>query len=245
MKKIFSILLVCTLIISCEKNNQTKSITKVETYKEQNVKKTKSEKYVDSCPVDSLQMETSEYEGTTFYSENTMRGSGVIHLSIDKKIEILNLDKTVFGSINPNSENEFAAYEIKFPKHVIARQIVPYSELQIFEFDSEFPNKDNSYLIIYMNKEKKLISKKDLNYNFLTWNEYIKSAFLQLTTAAQNISKDEQKYLYKVIKIKNDSMLIKSISKSECDYVEDYKDISKWIRWKNDNCKLIKLSFCY
>ncbi|SFK42757.1 hypothetical protein SAMN05421692_4375 [Chryseobacterium indologenes] len=40
-------------------------------------------------------------------------------------------------------------------------------------------------------------------------------------------------------------MLIKSIVKTECEYVEDYKDISKWIKWKNNNCKLIKFSFCY
>ncbi|CAD0224714.1 hypothetical protein [Chryseobacterium sp. JV274] len=37
------------------------------------------------CPIDSTSMQTTEYNGITFYTENNLRGSGVINLSINKK----------------------------------------------------------------------------------------------------------------------------------------------------------------
>ncbi|OOG18887.1 hypothetical protein BWD42_02700 [Sphingobacterium sp. CZ-UAM] len=61
----------------------------------------------------------------------------------------------------------------------------------------------------------------------------------------QNISITERKYLYQVLEIKNDFMLIKSVPKSTCDYVEDYKPISKWVKWRTDQRELIEYNFCY
>lgn len=193
------------------------------------------------CPIDSLNMQTSDFYNTKFYTENTIRGQGVIQFSINNKIEILNSDKTIFGNITPENDS----YKISLPKKIIAREVIPDSEFQIFSFDAEQPNTYMNYLIIYINKEKKLIAKKGLKYNFSIWNDYIKSAFIQLTPNVNNISEKERNYWYKAIRIKGDSMLVKSIPKSNCDYIEDYKDVTKWIKWKENNCKLIKLNFCY
>ncbi|GAA5084063.1 hypothetical protein GCM10023210_03440 [Chryseobacterium ginsengisoli] len=236
--KTLNIMLLVIVLISCKKVN--KQEVKDENYK-QNIGVTES---INDCPIDSMKMKISEFNGINFYSENTMRGKGVINISVDTKIEILNLDKTIYGSISP-SKNDLIPYDIHLPKNVVAREIIPDIEFRIFDFDAEQPDNASEFVIIYVNKEKKLLRKKNLQYTFSNWDKYIKSAFIQLDSDIINISKEEQKYWYKAIQINADSMLIKSVSKTDCDYIEDYKDISKWIKWKNGNCKLIKLNFCY
>lgn len=53
-----------------------------------------------------------------------------------------------------------------------------------------------------------------MKYYFLLWNDYVKSAFIQLTSNVDNASNDELNYWYKAIEIKGDSMRIKSIPKA-------------------------------
>lgn len=84
-----------------------------------------------------------------------------------------------------------------------------------------------------------------VEYKFLSWDDYIKSAYIQLSDNIENTNKEELSYWYKVLEIKNDSMQIKSVPKTDCDYIESYNDVTKRIKWKNKNCKLIKLNFCY
>lgn len=234
--KISSLLLVVILFFSCKKVNKIEN----KNYKQKlEIVDAKKE-----CSFDSIKMKISEYKGINFYSENTMRGKGVIQISVENEIQILNLDKTKYGNISL-SKNDLDSYDIDLPKNTIAREVIPDSEFRIFDFDAEQPNKDSDFIIIYLNKEQRLISKKNLKYTFLNWNNYIKSAFIQIDSNTTNLSEQEKKYWYKVIKINTDSMLIKSISKTDCDYVEEYQDVSKWIKWKNGDCKLIKLNFCY
>lgn len=234
--------------LSCKKNTQP-LITSTETKLSANTNEVlKSEQKplkhtvkVIECPIDSLNMQTSDFNNIKFYTENTIRGNGVIQLSINNKIEILNYDKTTFGNISFVDDS----FIISLPQKVVAREVIPDSEFQIFSFDAEQPNTDKDYLIIYINKEKKLVAKKGLKYYFLLWNDYVKSAFIQLTSNVDNASNDELNYWYKAIEIKGDSMRIKSIPKSSCDYIENYKYVTKWIKWKKNNCKLIKFNFCY
>jgi len=40
-------------------------------------------------------------------------------------------------------------------------------------------------------------------------------------------------------------MQIKSVAKTSCDYIEEYNDVTKWIKWKENSCKLIMFDFCY
>lgn len=197
------------------------------------------------CSIDSLNMQTSEFNGTRFFTENNLRGSGVLNISFEKTVEILNLDKSNFGKIIIKNNALGISLDVKLPKTVIAREVMPDPEFQVFSFDGEIPETDKNFLIIYVNKEKRLIDKKTVKYDFLSWENYIKSSYIQLDSSFDYLSKSEQKYWYEMIKIKNDSMQIKSINKTKCDYIENYKDVTKWVKWKQNNCKLIKFNFCY
>ncbi len=228
-------------IFSCKHN----SVNTLDAVEISGAKTSSIKKLDEDCPMDSINMQTSEYGGIKFFSENTMRGKGVLDLTINKKINILNMDKSFWGSISVFNNGISDSYDINFPTKVIAREVIPDSEYQVFCFDSEHPKTDNNFLIIYINKEKKLIEIKDIKYNFSLWPDYIKSAYIQLDSTINNVSIDEQKYWYKALKIKNDSMQIKSVSKTDCDYIDSYKNTTIWIKWKINNCKLIKLNFCY
>ena len=246
--KIFYITLVFAILFSsCLKRNDIKDSSKVVVRDIKNdssqLKTSKSADLEDNCIIDSLESQTSEYDGINFYTENTLRGKGIAKISIDQKLKFLNLDKTVFGSISILEIKN--TYEMKFPKTVIAREILVDKEFQVLSFDAELPETDNNFIIVYINKEKKLLKKEGLHYEFLTLEEYIKSSFINLTENTDNVSKEERMYWYNVLEIKGDSMKIKSVNKSSCDYIEDYKDVTKWIKWRSDSCKLIKFNFCY
>lgn len=249
--KIFNTYLLCfVLFVSCNKQSElrvtskiTENNTKTKTLK--NLKIKDSVNLKNECAFDSIEMLTSEFKEIKFYTENILRGKGVVELSINKKVDILNVDKTLYGSIILQNGNEENPYEIKLPRTVIAREIIPNIEFQVFSFDAEFPETDKNFLIVYINHEKKLIEKNKIKYSFSSWDKYIKSAFIQLSSNITNVSIDEQKYWYNVLQIKDDSMQIKSVAKTSCDYIEDFKNTTKWIKWKNDNCKLIKFNFCY
>lgn len=203
LNNIISIIIFLCLLVSCKQKAQDKILIK------QDIGVTES---INDCPIDSMKMKISEFNGINFYSENTMRGKGVINISLDTKIEILNLDKTIYGSISP-SKNDLIPYDIHLPKNVVAREIIPDIEFRIFDFDAEQPDNASEFVIIYVNKEKKLLRKKNVQYTFSNWDKYIKSAFIQLDSDIINISKEEQKYWYKAIQINADSMLIKSVLK--------------------------------
>ncbi|WP_312993705.1 hypothetical protein [Chryseobacterium flavum] len=246
--KIFHItLIICfTILVSCKKQNKRTVISGLSDQLEDTTTVIKKELSMqdNECSIDSLAMQTTEYNKITFYTENNLRGSGVINLSINKSTEILNMDKTPYGKILVNNEDE-NVFDIKLPKVIIAREIIPDSEHRVFSFDAEEPNSDKNFLIIYINKQKKLIEKKNNNFVFNPWEKYIKSAFIQLTPEVPNTSKQELLYWYKVLEIKGDSMQVKSIPKTDCDYIEEYKNVTKWIKWKQNSCKLINFNFCY
>ncbi|PRA91394.1 hypothetical protein CQ046_23265 [Chryseobacterium sp. MYb7] len=235
------------VLFSCKKQNKDTVTNILSDHPKDSVTVIKKEqpKKDNECKIDSLAMQTTEYNGITFYTENNLRGSGVINLSINKSTEIFNMDKTSYGKILVNNNDDENIYDVKLPKVVIAREIIPDSEHRIFNFDAEEPEADKDFLIVYINKQKKLIEKKNNNYSFQSWDNYIKTAFIQLTPEVSTTSKQELSYWYKVLEIKGDSMQIKSILKTDCDYIEEYKNVTKWIKWKQNSCKLIKFNFCY
>jgi hypothetical protein len=112
-------------------------------------------------------------------------------------------------------------------------------------FDAQKPDTDKNFLIVYVNREKKLISKKDNQFKFDPWDKYAQSTYVKLTPEVSKTTGDEQLYWYKALAIKGDFMKIKSISKTDCDYVEHYKPVTKWIKWRTGSCKLINFNFCY
>ncbi|MBE8723884.1 hypothetical protein [Flavobacterium hungaricum] len=246
MKITFKFLIIIALLISCTgksiKNND-KTVKKID-YSNRSISHNAKEKFADSLSIDTLSTMMTEYGGIKFYTEDNLRGDGVVQISIDSDLEILNFDKTVYGSIKLTN-NAGEPFSIKLPKSVIAREIIPNVEYRIFCFDAEKPEKDNDFLIVYINREKRLISKKKCNYKFNSWEEYIKTAFIHLTSKVENSSKEEKKYYYAALRIKGDSMQVKSVAKTACDYVEEYKDVTRWIKWKENSCKLITFDFCY
>lgn len=245
MKKL--IVLILFLLCSCTKHKEIKKNNKEATnnnIENQNIENKQVEKSTNECLLDSIKMQITQYDGIKFYSENKLRGSGVLALIMPDNVDILNTDKTVYGSIISGNNTE-EPYNFKLPKVIVAREIIPDVEHRIFSFDAELPETDKDFLIVYLNKEKKLISKKTVKYKFSSWETYIKSSFIHLTSKVDNSTKEEQMYYYQAIKIKGDSMQIKSVSKTSCDYVEEYKNVTKWIKWKNDSCKLIMFDFCY
>ncbi|MGN7809520.1 hypothetical protein [Flavobacterium sp. 22076] len=246
MKKVIFNFLMVIILISCNDKKPTNhNNVEKRNYSNRSIVDNDKEKLSNnSCLIDSLNMMSTEYGGIKFYTENELRGAGVVQLSIDKDFEILNLDKTVYGSIKLKNNTE-EPFNIKFPKMVIAREIIPNIEYKIFCFDAEQPETDNDFLIIYINNEKRLVSKKDCKYKFHSWEAYIKTAFIHLTLKVENSSKEEQRYYYEALKIKGDSMQIKSVAKTSCDYIQEYKDVTKWIKWKENSCKLIMFDFCY
>lgn len=243
MKTIYQCLVFLFLICSCRKE-ENKIMTKNENLVNKNLENKKKLETENECTFDSIEMQSTQYKKIKFYTENKLRGSGVIELSINENVEILNINKTLYGSILLTG-NEEEPFEIKLPNVVVAREIIPDLEHKVFSLDAENPETNKDFLIIYINKEKKLINNKSNKYKFVTWEKYIKSSFIRLTSGISNCTTKEKNYYYQVLKIKRDSMQIKSISKTSCDYVDEYKDITKWIKWKNDSCKLINFSFCY
>lgn len=245
MKKVIFNFLIVIILISCsDKKTTNHNNVEKRNYSIKLVVDNNKEQLSNSCLMDSLNMMTTEYGGIKFYTENELRGVGVVQLSIDKDLEILNLDKTLYGSIKLKNNTE-ETFDIKLPKKVIAREIIPNTEYKIFCFDAEQPETDSDFLIIYINSEKRLVSKKDCKYKFHLWEAYIKTAFIHLTSKVENSSKEEQRYYYEALKIKGDSMKVKSVKKTSCDYVEEYKEVTKWIKWKENSCKLIMFDFCY
>lgn len=232
-----------SLFSSCMEHNEIKK-TKKNANKNLVKQKNENKEPFNECSLDSIKMLTTDYNGIKFYTENRLRGNGVVELIIKKNVDILNLDKTLFGSIILNNIEE-EVYDIKLPKVIVAREIIPDIEHRVFSFDAEQPEMDKEFLIVYINKEKKLISKKANRYKFSSWEVYIKSGFVHLTPNVSKTTKEEQMYYYQALKIKGDSMQIKSISKTSCDYVEEYKNVTKWIKWKDNSCKLITIDFCY
>lgn len=241
--KLFYIAFIIVFFHCCNKNIEKKVAieTNVNSNSDNISKTEKKSGQIEGCTEDLTKMLTSEYENIKFYTENALRGKGVVQLSVNSKITILNSDKTVFGSINFKNDS----YILALPSKIIAREILPDSEFQIFSFDSELPDTDKDFLLIYINKQKKLILKKEVKYSFRSWEDYIKSAFIQLSSNLTNANSQEQTYWYEVIAIKNDSMQIKSVPKTSCDYIDKYKDVTKLIKWKSNDCKLIKFNFCY
>lgn len=247
MKFIYIIFTCFSLFSSCTKHKEIKKNDKEVTNnntKNQNIENKQLAKVTYECILDSIKMQITEYGGIKFYSENKLRGSGVLTLIMPDNVDILNIDKTFYGSIILGNSTE-EPYNIKLPKAIVAREIIPDVEHRIFSFDAELPETDKNFLIVYINKEKKLISKKNVKYKFNSWETYVKSSFIHLTSKIENSTKEEQMYYYQAVKIKGDSMQIKSVSKASCDYVEEYKDITKWIKWKDNSCKQITFDFCY
>lgn len=223
------LLISASLIISCQEKEKVKEIEFV------NDTVARQEISYDNISKDSLVYEDDILTSNTDF---VIHGDGVINLNISKEVIIYNNDNSLFGKIAFSEESE--SYVMDMPKVVNARYFVPL--LDQFYFDAKNPVEDDTYLHIYINSEVKKVKKNTVDFNFVTWENYLKANFV--TLRKMNNKDQLDKNTYKVLSIENDSISIKSVAKSECDAVEVYKDVTKKIRWKNNNLLLINFYEC-
>lgn len=223
------LLISASLIISCQEKEKVKEI------EFDNDTVARQEISYDNISKDSLVYEDDILTSNTDF---VIHGDGVINLNISKEVIIYNNDNSLFGKIAFSEESE--SYVMDMPKVVNARYFVPL--LDQFYFDAKNPVEDDTYLHIYINSEVKKVKKNTVDFNFVTWENYLKANFV--TLRKMNNKDQLDKNTYKVLSIENDSISIKSVTKSECDAVEVYKDVSKKIRWKNNNLLLINFYEC-
>lgn len=234
MKNRILFISVLSILISCKESENSSSNeleTKVFEVKDENIEPNYSE-------INNPDTLIYQDEKLISKSEFRMYGNGVANLFISDEVIIYNQDESVFGKIFFSEESE--SYVIDLPKLIKARYFVPI--LDQFYFDAVRPDINDSFLKIYVNSEIKKIKKANLNFKFIEWDNYIKHNFIKLRKI-----NSKQKYdsnTYKVIKLENDSALIKSITKSDCDLIETSKDISKKIKWKEANLLLISFFEC-
>lgn len=229
-------------LASCMNNKREKLIPYKKT---ESINSPLIDKSTNECPSKSYNL----YNDFKFYEDNYIRGVGVIYFEItdnkNNELKILNKDKTVFGTIIKKDGTD--DFDINLPKEITARYIViNFEGFSSFTFDAEEIDLNSEYLTIYINGESKLIEKSTVHYTFQSWEGYINNVFIELTDKVQNSIEIERYNLYTVLEIKKDSMFVKSIPRSTCYLADSYKDLTKWIRWKDDNnCKFINFIPCF
>ena len=240
-KRLVAVLVVFEIFYSCkdlkseqkvlhDKNNDTAVINSISEINSDSIQ-------TKDLKIDEIEKNTCEYKDTleyqdtkySVYNESKMHGKGVISLEINDELTILNEDNTVFGNIKSLGESE---YEINLPSKIIARTFVPMFDK--FYFDANEPLKKDEFLKIYINKELKKINKNQVQYKFNKWEDFIKKEFIKLRYCNNSIASKKDNNVYEVLEIVNDSMKIKSVSKKVCDAIEEYKNVTKKIKWKNN-----------
>ncbi|MFH7015052.1 hypothetical protein [Flavobacterium sp. FlaQc-47] len=81
MKNIYIVIVSLILFFACTKQKKEKITTNIK--KERIETKESALMPKDYCSSNSLEMQTSEYQGIKFYTENTLRGSGVVQLLLN------------------------------------------------------------------------------------------------------------------------------------------------------------------
>jgi hypothetical protein len=172
-------------------------------------------------------------------SEFIIRGEGVVNLSILDKLIIYNEDDSIFGEIIPLGESE---YKINMPSKIIARYFVPM--LDQFIFDANESKKDDMFIEIYINNEIRKIKKESVEYQFQKWEDYVKNSFINLRNCSNSIDNKKDNNTYQVISVNKDFLKLKSISKSSCDAIENYTNVTKSVKWRDKDTLLISFYEC-
>lgn len=192
------------------------------------------------------------FQGETFtsYTEDKMRGKGVVSFTMDinDRLAILDIeDDANFGEIVLNEDMTY--FTLTMPKKVIARKVITNYDFAAFDFDAEDVNTDKDYLIIYVNKEKRKVKKTDLKYTFSTWEEYIKKQTVTLkdcnliTDASGKPNPKSKGLAFNITEIKGDEIKIKSTK--DC-LGEDapFQNIEGSVKWKSGNALVIDFAVC-
>lgn len=235
MKKRLSVFLITLLVInySCKDNTQKEEGLNQKV--QDTIAETKNHEVKDLSCQDN---DTLQYEDTkiSIYNEYKLRGDGVVSISINDKLSILNEDNSLFGEIILKEESD---YEINLPKKIVARSMVPVFD--DFSFDADKPKDNDEFIHIYINKEPKRIRKTQVEFSFDNWEDYLKNSFIKL----RNCNNEKDLNIYKVLNVMKDYIKVKSISKESCENIDNYTDVTKELKWKNnENVLMIDFFSC-
>ena len=249
--KVSLFFIMIVLLVGC-KETTSDAVTAVDSEMDKITTEASSNEQIASEDISSCKEEESLlFEGESFasYTENTMRGDGVVSFTMDlnDRLTILNEDETNFGEIVLNEDMTY--FTLTMPKKVVARKLVTNYDFAAFDFDADNIASDKDYIFVYVNKKKKKIRKADLKFTFLTWNNYIKNHLLKLKTC--NLLKDSKgknnqnstDLIFKVTAINNDEIQIKS-TKDCGEENTPFHNIEETLKWKSGNVLLIDFAVC-
>lgn len=138
-------------------------------------------------------------------------------------INILNSDNTVFETISKNEEKQIIAFKC------IAKD-------------------EDQYSILYKD-EIKYLSAQDLNLKFNTWQEHLSNNIFSIDFDFKTNPLRDGKNGNSISVVKNNNHRISIIAVDgnwlEIKYedFENEKSIKGWIKWRNENCLLVKMFY--
>ncbi len=89
------------------------------------------------------------------------------------------------------------------PKKIVARRVVPEADFMQLDFDAEPINTNKNYLFIYVNGEKLMIKKTDVNYTFNSWDEYLRTQIISLKPCnLLEAASSHKDMLYEIVDLK-------------------------------------------
>lgn len=171
------------------------------------------------------------------------------HLDINDRLDIYNEDGTVFGELVLNEDMTY--FTLKMPQKIVARYVLPEYDLAYFEFDAADVNTNKEYLIIYVNKEKRMVRKTDLDFTYTKWPGYLRNKTIRLREC--NLLNDlsgkpisaSREQVFTITEVKGDMIHIKSSKECNND-ISSHKDMEGWLKWKSANgLLLIDFAGCY
>ena len=185
----------------------------------------------------------------TSYTENIMRGDGIVSLSLEpgNSVKLYTEDDLFFGEVQYTQDLNFI---LKLPDEIIARKVIFNSDFMAFEFDSSNPESNKEYIFIYLNRTRFKIKKADIDYSFFLWKDYIQYQIIQLKpnnllhvekNNSNEIEPHSSKHVFKVTGINENVMTLASTSSGCCSHPK-HELFEGWVRWKQDNVLLINFA---
>ena len=189
-----------------------------------------------------------EDAGLSSFTEDNIRGAGVIsfRLNTNDRLDILNLDGSVFGGIVVNEDGNY--FTLTMPQKTTARNLIPNQDFEAFDFDAEPVAADPDYLLIYVNKEKRKVKKDGIRYTFHTWTQYLLGNTIHLRPC--NLLKDAKgseiknsiEQIFEITAVHGDWITIKSIN--DCQSDGPYQNIQGRLKWRANGALLIDFTSC-
>jgi hypothetical protein len=185
----------------------------------------------------------------TSYTENIMRGDGVVSLNVEPghSVKLYTEDDLFFGEITYSQDMNFI---LKLPDIIIARKVIFNSDFMALEFDANNPEINNEYIFIYFNKTRFKIKKADTDFSFSIWDDYIKYQIIQLKpnnllhiekNNTNFIEPHSSEHVFKVVAVNENVMNLKSTDSGCCSHSK-HESFEGWVRWKQDDVLLVNFA---